>query len=142
MAPLKQYTVTYAEHQIPLECDIYEAEDYPPASPVVLFFHSGGLVAGGRKDVPPWLVQASRPSVTFEQDSDVDRLDRLVWSASGRWSARVTAYFHKSAERDCSRMQRPLTGLLGPGRPIVNMGPLTGKSLRLAPVPASSWPHS
>lgn len=60
MSTLTKSTHIYANHQIPLECDIYEASDYPSSSPVVLFFHSGGLVFGGREDVPPWLVQASK----------------------------------------------------------------------------------
>lgn len=78
MAPLKRCTVTYAEHQIPLECDIYEAEDYPITSPVVLFFHSGGLVAGGRQDIPPWLVQVSKAFAVFDQDLGADSLNRPV----------------------------------------------------------------
>ena len=50
-------TFTYATHDVPLECDVYTTDDYPEDSPVLLFFHSGGLVAGGRQDIPPWLVQ-------------------------------------------------------------------------------------
>lgn len=57
MATLTKSTHTFATHEIPLECDVYEAPDYPKSSPVCLFFHSGGLVTGGRWDIPPWLVQ-------------------------------------------------------------------------------------
>ncbi|KAM7183662.1 Alpha/Beta hydrolase fold [Naviculisporaceae sp. PSN 640] len=59
MAPasLQKSTQVYAHHQIPLECDIYDATDYPPDTPVFLFFHSGGLVSGARSAVPPWLAQ-------------------------------------------------------------------------------------
>ena len=56
---LTKSTHTFATHEIPLECDVYEAPDYPTDSPVLLFFHSGGLVAGSRRNVPPWLVQVS-----------------------------------------------------------------------------------
>jgi len=59
MAGLTKRTHTYATHGIPLECDVYEAANYPKTSPVLLFFHSGGLVAGGRWDIPPWLVQVA-----------------------------------------------------------------------------------
>jgi acetyl esterase/lipase len=54
---LEKSTHVYATHDIPLECDIYEAESYPTGSNVFLFFHSGGLVSGARLCVPPWLVQ-------------------------------------------------------------------------------------
>ncbi|KAK2730897.1 endomembrane protein 70-like protein [Colletotrichum kahawae] len=47
----------FAHHTIPLECDVYSAEDYPATSPVFLYFHSGGLVTGSRSCVPPWLAQ-------------------------------------------------------------------------------------
>ena len=57
MAPLTKSTEMYACHGIPLELDVYQASDYPRDSPVFLFFHSGGLVAGARSAVPPWLVQ-------------------------------------------------------------------------------------
>ncbi|KAI0107819.1 alpha/beta-hydrolase [Nemania sp. FL0031] len=50
-------TVTYATHQIPLECDVYSSPNYPSYTPVFLFFHAGGLVGGARSCVPPWLVQ-------------------------------------------------------------------------------------
>ncbi|CAI4213150.1 unnamed protein product [Parascedosporium putredinis] len=43
-----------------IECDVYEDDDYPVASPVVLFFHSGGLVGGSRKRLGPWIVQACK----------------------------------------------------------------------------------
>ncbi|KAK0747171.1 Alpha/Beta hydrolase protein [Schizothecium vesticola] len=56
-APLEKKTVNFAHHQIPLECDVYDAPDYPSNTPVVLFFHSGGLVGGSRSMIPPWLVQ-------------------------------------------------------------------------------------
>ncbi|KAJ8125803.1 hypothetical protein O1611_g7834 [Lasiodiplodia mahajangana] len=50
-------TVTYAIHQIPLECDVYSSSAYPSDTPVFLFFHAGGLVGGSRNCVPAWLVQ-------------------------------------------------------------------------------------
>ncbi|KAK1749767.1 alpha/beta-hydrolase [Echria macrotheca] len=56
-APLQKKTTTFAVHQIPLECDIYDAHDYSTDSPVFLYFHPGGLVAGARIVVPPWLAQ-------------------------------------------------------------------------------------
>lgn len=54
---MNRQTVTYANHEIPLECDVYSSPTYPPDTPVFLFFHSGGLVGGARNCVPPWLVQ-------------------------------------------------------------------------------------
>ncbi|KAF4957076.1 hypothetical protein FSARC_11407 [Fusarium sarcochroum] len=57
MASLTKRTNVYAVHDVPLECDVYEASDYPPTSPVFLFFHSGGLVNGSRVDVHPWIAQ-------------------------------------------------------------------------------------
>jgi acetyl esterase/lipase len=59
MSALTKSTHTFATHDIPLECDVYQSDDYPKSSPVLLFFHSGGLVAGGRQDIPPWLVQVN-----------------------------------------------------------------------------------
>ncbi|KAK3354058.1 Alpha/Beta hydrolase protein [Lasiosphaeria hispida] len=56
-ALLQKTTQVFAVHQIPLECDVYSADDYPADAPVFLFFHSGGLVCGAREAVPPWLVQ-------------------------------------------------------------------------------------
>ncbi|KAL1840233.1 hypothetical protein VTK73DRAFT_3816 [Phialemonium thermophilum] len=58
MAPLTKTTRVYATHNIPLECDVYEADDYPADAPVLLWFHAGGLVDGSRVAIPPWLVQA------------------------------------------------------------------------------------
>ncbi|KAK3389779.1 Alpha/Beta hydrolase protein [Podospora didyma] len=55
--PLQKATRLVAVHDVPLDCDIYEAADYPKSGPVFLFFHSGGLVVGDRSMVPPWLVQ-------------------------------------------------------------------------------------
>jgi acetyl esterase/lipase len=57
MCAITKSTHVFAVHDIPLECDVYQASDYPESSPVLLFFHSGGLVTGGRQDIPPWLVQ-------------------------------------------------------------------------------------
>lgn len=54
---LSQTTHTFANHEVPLECDVYEADDYPQSKPVFLFFHSGGLVGGARVCIPPWLAQ-------------------------------------------------------------------------------------
>ncbi|KAF8155378.1 Alpha/Beta hydrolase protein [Mycena galopus ATCC 62051] len=56
-APLTKTTRLFATHQVPLECDIYSAADYPSEGPVFLYFHAGGLVSGGRSTVPLWLVQ-------------------------------------------------------------------------------------
>ncbi|KAI5457018.1 Alpha/Beta hydrolase protein [Mariannaea sp. PMI_226] len=57
---LSKSTQVYATHGIPIECDIYtDADlDYPPDSPVFLFFHSGGLVNRARDCIAPWIVQA------------------------------------------------------------------------------------
>lgn len=54
---LTKTTHTYATRGIPLECDVYDADDYPASNPVFLFFHSGGLVGGARVCLPPWLAQ-------------------------------------------------------------------------------------
>lgn len=59
MSAVTKSTHVFATHDIPLECDVYQADDYPKSSPVLLFFHSGGLTAGGRQDIPPWLVQVA-----------------------------------------------------------------------------------
>lgn len=57
MEPLRKITYQYAHHDIPLECDVYDATNYTNDAPVFLFFHAGGLVWGDRTCVPPWLVQ-------------------------------------------------------------------------------------
>lgn len=57
MEPLRKITHQYAHHDIPLECDVYDAINYANDAPVFLFFHAGGLVGGNRTCVPPWLVQ-------------------------------------------------------------------------------------
>ncbi|KAJ5160599.1 uncharacterized protein N7482_007603 [Penicillium canariense] len=57
MEPLRKTTHTYAHHSIQLDCDVFDAADYPIDAPVFLFFHAGGLVGGNRTCVPPWLVQ-------------------------------------------------------------------------------------
>ncbi|PNY26369.1 Uncharacterized protein TCAP_03701 [Tolypocladium capitatum] len=44
---LTRTTRVYANHGMPLECDIYAAEDYPKDTPVFLYFHPGGLVDWG-----------------------------------------------------------------------------------------------
>ncbi|KAJ6440539.1 EKC/KEOPS complex subunit BUD32 [Purpureocillium lavendulum] len=54
---LKKAPRVYANHGMPLECDIYDAEDYSQDAPVFLYFHPGGLVNWGRDCIPPWLVQ-------------------------------------------------------------------------------------
>ncbi|OAA69703.1 pirin [Cordyceps fumosorosea ARSEF 2679] len=56
---LEKITKVYANHGMPIECDVYTA--VPPAGPdvpVALFFHAGALTGWGRDCVPPWLVQA------------------------------------------------------------------------------------
>ena len=60
MEPLRKSTLTYAHNDVPLQCDIYDAADYADDSPVFLFFHAGGLVAGGRVLIPPWLMQVGK----------------------------------------------------------------------------------
>ncbi|CEJ59094.1 hypothetical protein PMG11_07730 [Penicillium brasilianum] len=57
MEPLRKTTHQYAHHDIPLECDVYDAINYADDAPVFLFFHAGGLVGGNCSCVPPWLVQ-------------------------------------------------------------------------------------
>lgn len=54
---LNKITSIYANHGMPLECDIYAQSDYPKDSPVFLYFHPGGLVDWGRDVIAPWLVQ-------------------------------------------------------------------------------------
>jgi len=55
---LSKTTHIYAQHGgLDIPCDVYEASDYPTSTPVLLFFHSGGLIGGAREYVPPWLVQ-------------------------------------------------------------------------------------
>ncbi|KAK0621032.1 Alpha/Beta hydrolase protein [Immersiella caudata] len=56
-APIRKTNHVIAVHDISIECDVYDAADYPSNTPVFLFFHSGGLTAGARNMVPPWLVQ-------------------------------------------------------------------------------------
>jgi len=56
-APIRKTTHAIAVHDIPIECDVYDGDDYPSNAPVFLFFHSGGLTAGARNMVPPWLAQ-------------------------------------------------------------------------------------
>lgn len=54
---LNKTTHTYSNPGIALECDVYEADGSIPSTPVLLFFHSGGLVGGARSCIPPWLAQ-------------------------------------------------------------------------------------
>ncbi|KAI0835868.1 Alpha/Beta hydrolase protein [Hypoxylon sp. FL0890] len=57
---LMQETYTYATHGIPLDLDVYIADDDfpdPSESPIFLYFHPGGLAGGSRACIPPWLVQ-------------------------------------------------------------------------------------
>jgi hypothetical protein len=56
-AMLTKTTKVYAHHGLPLECDVYDAADYPEDAPAVLYFHPGGLVDWGRDCLAPWLVQ-------------------------------------------------------------------------------------
>lgn len=56
---LSKTTEIYATHGLPLPCDIYAAADYPPDTPVFLYFHPGGLVDWGRDCIAPWLVQVA-----------------------------------------------------------------------------------
>jgi acetyl esterase/lipase len=58
---LQKLTQEFANHGMPILCDIYTDTDYPADTPVVLYFHAGGLVGWGRTAVPPWLVQVSLP---------------------------------------------------------------------------------
>jgi acetyl esterase/lipase len=53
-------THVFANHGMPLECDVYDRQDSTADDkPVFLFFHAGGLVGSGRDRLPPWLVQVS-----------------------------------------------------------------------------------
>lgn len=61
---LTKTTRVYANHGMPLECDIYAAEDYPNDTPVLVYFHPGGLVDWGRDVIPPWLVQVCPRSLS------------------------------------------------------------------------------
>ncbi|TQV94153.1 pirin [Cordyceps javanica] len=54
---LEKITKVYANHGIPIKCDIYTASEPVPDAPVALFFHAGALTGWGRDCVPPWLVQ-------------------------------------------------------------------------------------
>jgi acetyl esterase/lipase len=55
---LTKTTHIYAHHSgLDIPCDVYEAPDFPITTPVVLFFHSGGLIGRSREYVHPWLVQ-------------------------------------------------------------------------------------
>jgi acetyl esterase/lipase len=60
-AMLTKTAEVYAYHGLPLECDIYDAADYPEDAPAVLYFHPGGLVDWGRDCLAPWLVQVGSP---------------------------------------------------------------------------------
>ncbi|EGX97201.1 pirin [Cordyceps militaris CM01] len=55
---LEKITRVYANHGMPIECDIYTVAEPVPDAPVALFFHAGALTGWGRDCVPPWLVQA------------------------------------------------------------------------------------
>ncbi|KAH7163412.1 Alpha/Beta hydrolase protein [Dactylonectria estremocensis] len=57
---LSKSTEVYANHGMPIECDIYSDSDYPEDAPVFLYFHPGGLVDWGRDCLAPWLVQSCR----------------------------------------------------------------------------------
>ncbi|KAK7403799.1 hypothetical protein QQX98_010441 [Neonectria punicea] len=54
---LSKSTHVYANHGMPIECDIYADSDYPEDAPAFLYFHPGGLVDWGRDCLAPWLVQ-------------------------------------------------------------------------------------
>lgn len=54
---LSKSTQVYANHGMPIECDIYSDSDYPEDAPAFLYFHPGGLVDWGRDCLAPWLVQ-------------------------------------------------------------------------------------
>ncbi|KAJ6781531.1 hypothetical protein PWT90_05018 [Aphanocladium album] len=54
---LKKITKVYANHGVPIECDIYTVAEPLPDAPVALFFHAGALSGWGRDCVPPWLAQ-------------------------------------------------------------------------------------
>lgn len=59
---LEKTTHVFARHAgLDLKCDVYSSPVSPPSSPVLLFFHSGGLVGGSKEQVPPWLVQVGAP---------------------------------------------------------------------------------
>ncbi|KAF4459460.1 hypothetical protein FALBO_13787 [Fusarium albosuccineum] len=54
---LSKSTHVYANHDIPVECDVY-TQDATSDTHVFLYFHPGGLVGWGREFIAPWLVQA------------------------------------------------------------------------------------
>lgn len=54
---LEKITKVYADHGMPLECDVYTVAAPDPDAPVALFFHAGALSGWGRDCVPPWLAQ-------------------------------------------------------------------------------------
>ncbi|KAM3539054.1 hypothetical protein ARSEF1564_008019 [Beauveria bassiana] len=54
---LEKITKVYANHGMPIECDIYTPSEPVPDAPVALFFHAGALSGWGRDCVPPWLAQ-------------------------------------------------------------------------------------
>ncbi|KAI8305370.1 Lipase 2 [Colletotrichum sp. SAR11_240] len=80
----------FAHHTIPLECDVYSAEDYPATSPVFLYFHSGGLVTGSRSCVPPWLAQEQMASGA--SSNAVERKVIVGGGSAGFFMASLTAH--------------------------------------------------
>lgn len=81
-APLRKTTQTFAVHQIPLQCDVYDVSDYSAESPVFLFFHSGGLTAGAKTIVPPWLVQVGLNALSNIQSKYLT-IDRHATKGNG-----------------------------------------------------------
>ncbi|KAL6907239.1 Alpha/Beta hydrolase protein [Trichoderma evansii] len=55
---VQKITEEYANHGMPLKCDIYTDDNYSKDAPVFLYFHPGGLVDGNRDLIAPWLVQS------------------------------------------------------------------------------------
>ena len=56
---LTKQTEIYANHTIPLPCDIYTDASVARDDIAFLYFHPGGLVDWGRDCIAPWLVQVS-----------------------------------------------------------------------------------
>lgn len=63
---LQKITRQYADHGMPIECDIYTVAEPVPDAPVALFFHAGALTGWGRDCVPPWLVQVCRKRAAMQ----------------------------------------------------------------------------
>jgi len=107
--PLQKTTHIVAVHDIPIECDVYDAANYPPTAPVFLFFHSGGLVAGARNMIPPWLVQTCL-SRQWPLVSASYRLLPQVDGAGLLADARVAYSFAQQLKSDAQNPRKVIVG--------------------------------